>query len=71
MALKEGKMRNKQCQVLFKERITLIFNPSPADPGYALPRKSVDPDQLDSDSALFAIQYLNLYQQPGSSKMTG
>ena len=37
----------------------------------------VDPDQLASEeanwsgSALFAIQYLNLYQQTGSSKMIG
>ena len=36
---------------------------------------SVDPDQLASEEAnwygpaLFAIQYLNLYQQPGSSKL--
>ena len=38
---------------------------------------SVDPDQLASEeaswsgSALFAIQYLNLYQQPGSSNLIG
>ena len=38
---------------------------------------SVDPDQLASEeanwsgSALLAIQYLNLYQQPGSSKLIG
>ena len=38
---------------------------------------SVDPDQLASSeanwsgSALFAIQYLNLYQQPGSSNLIG
>ena len=38
---------------------------------------SVDPDQLASveanwsGSALFAIQYLNLYQQPGSSHLIG
>ena len=38
---------------------------------------SVDPDQLASSEAnwsgstLFAIQYLNLYQQPGSSNLIG
>ena len=38
---------------------------------------SVDPDQLASreanrsGSALFGIQYVNLYQQPGSSNLTG
>ena len=38
---------------------------------------SVDPDQLASEeanwsgSALFVIQYVNFYQQPGSSKPIG
>ena len=38
---------------------------------------SVEPDQLASSeanwsgSALFAIQYVNLYQQSGSSNLTG
>ena len=38
---------------------------------------SVDPDQLASEeanwsgSALFVIQYVNLYQQPGSSNLIG
>ena len=38
---------------------------------------SVDPDQLASeeanwsDSALFAIKYVNLYQQSGSSNLIG
>ena len=38
---------------------------------------SVDPDQLASEeanwsgSALFAIQYVNLYQQSGSSNLIG
>ena len=38
---------------------------------------SGDPDQLASEeanwsgSALFAIQYFNLYQQPGSSDLIG
>ena len=43
-------------------------------PAYA---NSVDPDQLASEeanwsgSALFAIKYVNLYQQSGSSNLTG
>ena len=38
---------------------------------------SVDPDQLASEeanwsgSALFVIQYVNMYQQPGSSNLIG
>ena len=38
---------------------------------------NVDPDQLASEetnwsgSALFAIKYMNLYQQPGSSNLIG
>ena len=38
---------------------------------------SVDPDQLDSEeanwsgSALFAIKYVNLFQQPGLSNLIG
>ena len=38
---------------------------------------SVDPDQLASEkanwsgSALFVIQFVNMYQQPGSSNLTG
>ena len=39
---------------------------------------SADPDQLGSEeeanwygSALFAIKYVNLYQQPGSSNLIG
>ena len=38
---------------------------------------SVDPDQLASEednwsgSALFALKYVNLYQQPGSSNLIG
>ena len=40
-----------------------------------MPFLSVDPDQLASKpwsgSALFAIQYVNLYQQSGSSNLIG
>ena len=50
----------------------ILTNPSPVEP-FA---KSADPDQLASEanwsgSALFAIKYVNLYQQPGSSNMIG
>ena len=47
--------------------ICYYFNPCPAEPGYTLPLKTVDPDQLASEeanwsgSALFVIQYVNLY----------
>ena len=45
--------------------------------GYSAFANSVDPDQLASEeanwsgSALFAVKYVNLYQQPGSSKLIG
>ena len=32
---------------------------------------SVDPDQLASEEALFAIKYVNSYQQTGSSNLIG
>ena len=54
----------------------LPFNPCPANPRYAF-ANSVDTDQLVfeeanwSGAALFAIQCLNLYQQPGSNKLIG
>ena len=59
---------------------SLKVNPCPAEPGYTLYpafANSVDPDQLASEeanwsgSALFAIKYLNLYQQSGSSDLIG
>ena len=52
------------------------FNPGPAEPGYALPLQPVM-IQISwlvtnwSGSALFAIKYANLYQQPGSSNLIG
>ena len=55
----------------------LRFNPSPAEPGYVLPLQTVDPDELASEkanwsgSALFAIKYVNLYQQTWSSNLFG
>ena len=56
-----------------------LLNPCPAEPGYICPAfaNSVDPNLLVSSEAnysgstLFAIQYLNSYQQPGSSNLTG
>ena len=41
---------------------------------YSASANSVDPDQLASEanwsgSALFAIKYVNLYQEPGSSNL--
>ena len=43
------------------------LNPRPAEPGYALSLQTVDPDQLAAEeanwsgSALFNVQYVNLY----------
>ena len=54
------------------------MNPGPVRPGYALPlQNSADLDQFAfseakwPESTLFAIRYVDLYQQPGSSKLTG
>ena len=54
------------------------FNPCPAEPGYTLLLQTVQiqiswasEEANWSGSALFAIQYVNLYQQPGSSNLTG
>ena len=44
----------------------ISFNPCPAEPTFA---NSVDPDQLAS--ALFAIKYMNLYQQSKSRNLIG
>ena len=52
-----------------------MINPCPAESRYTLPLQSVDLDQLASEeanwSALFAIKYVNLYQQSGSSNLIG
>ena len=50
-----------------------LFNPCPAEPSYVLPfANSVDPDQWASDLDLqFAIKYVKLYQQFGSSNLIG
>ena len=42
-------------------------NPCPAEPGYVLKK----PTDLDLHCALFVIQFVNLYQQPGSSNLIG
>ena len=53
------------------------LNPCPAEPIYVLPLQTVDSDQLASEeanwsgSALFAIKYVNLYQQSGSNNLIG
>ena len=47
--------------------LTLIL----LNPDYPAFANSVDPDQLASGSALFAIQCVNLYQQSGSSNLIG
>ena len=59
-------------------KIHLIFNPGPAEPGLCPAFvNSVNPDQLASDeanwsgSALFAMKYVNWYQQFVSSNLTG
>ena len=55
----------------------MAFNPCPAEPGMSCLCKQCNLDQLSSEEAnwsgfaLFAIQYLNLYQQPGSSNLIG
>ena len=56
-----------------KLRKLMMFNPCLAEPGHTLPLQTVDPDQLASKkpTALFAIQYVNLYQQSGLSNLTG
>ena len=53
------------------------LNPSQLNTTCPVLANSVDPDQLASEeanwsgSALFAIKYVNLYQQPGSSNLIG
>ena len=58
--------------------IDKAINPGPAKPEYALPfTNNVDQDQVASEKAnwsrctLYVIQYVNLYQQPGSSNLIG
>ena len=43
------------------------LNPCPAEPGYTLPMQAEEANW--SGSALFAIKYVNLYQQSGSSNL--
>ena len=58
----------------------IIFNPSPAEPWYILPLQIVqiqiswllkNSEANCSGSALFAIKFMNLYQQSGSSNLIG
>ena len=44
----------------------VYFNPTRAEPGYVLPEEA-----NWSGSALFAIKYVNLYQQSGASNLIG
>ena len=60
------------CSTLFALLTLLLLNTI-----YPVLANSVDPDQLASEeanwsgSALFAIKYVNLYQQSGSSNLIG
>ena len=48
------------------------LNPCPSEPGYVLSLQTVYIQTANwSGSALFAIKYVNLYQQPGSSNLIG
>ena len=55
----------------------ILINPCPAEPRYAAFANSIDSDQLASTkanwsgSALFVINYVNLYQQSESSNLIG
>ena len=59
---------------LFRAKLTLVLLNPVSYPAFA---NSVDPDQLASEeanwsgSALFAIKFVNLHQQSGSSNLTG
>ena len=48
-----------------------MFNPCPAESGYVLPDQVASWEANWSGSALFAIKYVNVYQQSGSSKQIG
>ena len=54
---------------MFLWRNKNLIYPCPADPSYTAFANCVDPDQLASEEALFAIKHVNLYQQPGSSNL--
>ena len=52
------------------------INPSPAEFGYTLPLQTVQIQMASEEAnwsgfALFAIKYVNLYQQSGSSNLIG
>ena len=64
---------------VFRKRSGLIttirgkdVNPCPAEPGYTLPLQTLASEEANwSRSTLFVIQYVNLYQQTGSSNLIG
>ena len=70
-----------KCQILFswknKKNIIILsaefahsmvsVNPCPAEPRYTLPFQTVKKPAVRFGSALFVIQYVNFYQQFGSS----
>ena len=47
------------------------LNPCPAEPGYTLHCKQCRSRSVGSESALFAIKYVNLYEQYGSINLIG
>ena len=47
------------------------INPYPAEPRYTLPLQTVSEEANWSGSALFAVKYVNFYQQSGSSDLIG
>ena len=55
--------------------VIVLFNPGPAEPGYSLPLQTVLIEKKPTDLGLhrlsIVIKYVNLYQQPGSSNLTG
>ena len=66
------------CMLTHHDQAIFVFNPCPAKPRvYPTYANSVDPDQLASEeanwsgSALFAIKYVKLKQQSGSSNLIG
>ena len=71
--IRERGASNEYPTRIFYEEFTLVLLNADMS-GFA---NSVDPDQLASEetnwsgSALFAIKYVNIYQQSGSSNLVG
>ena len=55
----------------FQNLTLVLLNPDSWTRIYPASANSINPDQLDSESALFVIQFVNLYQQPGPSNLIG